>query len=167
MGTWFVLLTCTNFLEKLKLYQPKAVTFSTTDPKPQPLLSRPSLPPHLSRLYSIDNHLLSKEQLTSKCLYTAIWRSSRIRTFCTNNKSWLSVHKIVVDVIHYIQIILNCPDGCVSCDCCTNGILEVKCPYSFSNIHPCKIKDSSIYLQSKSTHGTCQPDGIFHGNLML
>ena len=55
------------------------------------------------------------------------------------------------------------PDGCVSCDCCTNGILEVKCPYSFSNIHPCKIKDSSIYLQSKSTHETCQPVLKQHG----
>ena len=57
-----------NFQEKLKLDQPKAVTFSIADPKPQPLLSRSSLPPHLSRLYSIDNHLLSKDQLTSKCL---------------------------------------------------------------------------------------------------
>ena len=224
-----------NFLEKLNLCQPKAVTCSITDPKPQPLLSGPSLPPHLSRLYSIDNHLLSREHLTSKCLEVftsltcsqdqvdkvevltrrqskcSLWfeyrkgrlTASNFHEICHTNSDSISNISLVKKILHYTPVttsaamkwgvlhksdaiqdyfnVLNkthtnfvyrqsglvistefpylgaSPDGFVSCDCCTNGLVEVKCPYSFSNIHPSEIKDSSIYLQSHSTHETCMP----------
>ena len=38
------------------------------------------------------------------------------------------------------------PDGLISCSCCGNGLLEIKCPYSKRNLDPTQIVDSSFYL---------------------
>ena len=39
------------------------------------------------------------------------------------------------------------PDGLISCSCCGNGLLEIKCPYSKRNLDPTQIVDSSFYLK--------------------
>ena len=40
------------------------------------------------------------------------------------------------------------PDGLISCACCGDGLLEIKCPYSKRNENPEVIADSSFYLKS-------------------
>ena len=57
----------TAFLEKLKGCNESAVIFSVTNPKPQPKFSGPALPSVLSNLYSVDNVVLSPEELGVKC----------------------------------------------------------------------------------------------------
>ena len=39
------------------------------------------------------------------------------------------------------------PDGLISCSCCGNGLLEIKCSYSKRNLDPTQIVDSSFYLK--------------------
>ena len=39
------------------------------------------------------------------------------------------------------------PDGVTNCDCCGNGLLEIKCPYKHRNEHPHKVQDPTFYLK--------------------
>ena len=39
------------------------------------------------------------------------------------------------------------PDGLISCACCGDELLEIKCAYSKQNEHPEVIADSSFYLK--------------------
>ena len=39
------------------------------------------------------------------------------------------------------------PDGLVSCSCCGDGLLEVKCPYSKRHHSPADIHDTAFYLK--------------------
>ena len=43
------------------------------------------------------------------------------------------------------------PDGIVSCDCCGKGLIEIKCPYTFIDMHPHNVRDSSFYISRKMT----------------
>ena len=38
------------------------------------------------------------------------------------------------------------PDGRIECDCCGQGILEIKCPYKYREYAPADITDPSFYL---------------------
>ncbi len=40
------------------------------------------------------------------------------------------------------------PDGLVSCSCCGEGLLEIKCPYSKRDVNPTDIVDPSFYLNN-------------------
>ena len=39
------------------------------------------------------------------------------------------------------------PDGVVSCECCGEGIIEIKCPYKHRDTHPKDITDPCFYLK--------------------
>ena len=39
------------------------------------------------------------------------------------------------------------PDGFISCSCCGEGLLEIKCPYKYKDIDLETISDESFYLQ--------------------
>ena len=39
------------------------------------------------------------------------------------------------------------PDGLVSCRCCGNGLIEIKCPYKHRDKHPTAVIDNSFCLQ--------------------
>lgn len=42
-------------------------------------------------------------------------------------------------------------DGLVSCSCCGEGVLEIKCPFSKRNIDPSQIRDCDFYLKPTAT----------------
>ena len=44
------------------------------------------------------------------------------------------------------------PDGMVTCDCCRDGVLEVKCSYCYKNDFP--DVDNSRFCMSKTDDGT-------------
>ena len=39
------------------------------------------------------------------------------------------------------------PDGLISCKCCGDGLLEIKCPYKYRDVHPCSVVDKDFCLQ--------------------
>ena len=39
------------------------------------------------------------------------------------------------------------PDGVLMCDCCGNGLIEIKCPYKHRDKHPHDVSDPSFYIQ--------------------
>ena len=39
------------------------------------------------------------------------------------------------------------PDGIVSCECCGKGLIEIKCPFSYKDQHPCEITDPKFYMK--------------------
>ena len=39
------------------------------------------------------------------------------------------------------------PDGLVACDCCGEGLIEVKCPYSIQDMDPNAINKKCFYLE--------------------
>ena len=39
------------------------------------------------------------------------------------------------------------PDGVISCDCCGEGLLEIKCPYKYRNNDLSTVNDPKFYLQ--------------------
>lgn len=39
------------------------------------------------------------------------------------------------------------PDGVISCKCCGEGLIEIKCPYKYRDTHPGDVSDSTFYLQ--------------------
>lgn len=39
------------------------------------------------------------------------------------------------------------PDGLICCDCCGEGIIEIKCPYKHRHIHPSTVTDPTFYLK--------------------
>ena len=39
------------------------------------------------------------------------------------------------------------PDGVVKCDCCGDGIIEIKCPYKHQQSHPHNVKDNKFCLE--------------------
>ena len=41
------------------------------------------------------------------------------------------------------------PDGLISCSCCGTGLLEIKCPYTYTNVNPSDITNGSFYLHAK------------------
>ncbi len=47
------------------------------------------------------------------------------------------------------------PDGIVNCDCCGEGLLEIKCPYSYCNSSISEINDPHFYLE-KDEDGNLQ-----------
>lgn len=51
------------------------------------------------------------------------------------------------------------PDGLVSCKCCGEGLLEIKCPFKYKDIDPLSVKDDKFYLaSSNSDHFGLQKD---------
>lgn len=44
------------------------------------------------------------------------------------------------------------PDGLITCNCCRDGVLEIKCPYSVRHLSP----TSAPYLCSTSTNSECR-----------
>ena len=43
------------------------------------------------------------------------------------------------------------PDGHISCDCCGEGLIEIKCTYKYRHVDPCTIDDPSFYLKKSET----------------
>ena len=43
------------------------------------------------------------------------------------------------------------PDGVVSCSCCGEGLLEIKCPFKYRNSQPASIEDESTKVGSEVT----------------
>jgi len=39
------------------------------------------------------------------------------------------------------------PDGLISCKCCGEGLLEIKCPYKYREQDPTTVVDSKFCLQ--------------------
>jgi hypothetical protein len=57
----------------------------------------------------------------------------------------VSVHESGLVIVARNMFIGASPDGMVSCDCCGQGILEIKCPLSIAHLNP---KDAPLaYLQ--------------------
>ena len=46
------------------------------------------------------------------------------------------------------------PDGVVSCSCCSEGLLEIKCPFKYWNSPPASIEDKSFYLHNVGSEVT-------------
>ena len=46
------------------------------------------------------------------------------------------------------------PDGVVSCSCCGEGLLEIKCPFKYRNSQPASIEDESFYLHKVGSEVT-------------
>ena len=38
------------------------------------------------------------------------------------------------------------PDGIITCDCCGKGLIEIKCPFKYHNVHDA-VHDSSFFLK--------------------
>ena len=38
------------------------------------------------------------------------------------------------------------PDGVINCDCCGEGLLEIKCPYSAKSVHPKDMRDKTNFF---------------------
>lgn len=47
------------------------------------------------------------------------------------------------------------PNGLISCDCCGEGVLEIKCPYKYWNAHLSSVNDPKFYLP-RSDDGNLQ-----------
>ena len=47
------------------------------------------------------------------------------------------------------------PDGLISCSCCGEGLIEIKCPYKHRYVHPNSVNDRKFYL-SRSEDGRLQ-----------
>ena len=43
------------------------------------------------------------------------------------------------------------PDGTVSCDCCGEGLLEIKCPFKYKDDILADVTDSAFYLERQPT----------------
>ena len=41
------------------------------------------------------------------------------------------------------------PDGLISCDCCGEDLIEIKCPYKHRDKHPHEVQDSQFCLQDE------------------
>lgn len=39
------------------------------------------------------------------------------------------------------------PDGIIECDCCGDGLIEIKCPFKYRDIDPNLITDTSFYIK--------------------
>ena len=39
------------------------------------------------------------------------------------------------------------PDGIINCDCCGDGVIEIKCPYKHRDKHPHHVADPQFYLK--------------------
>ena len=42
------------------------------------------------------------------------------------------------------------PDAVTDCPCCGKGLVEIKCPFKFKNMHPCSVNDPGFYLKPHS-----------------
>lgn len=51
------------------------------------------------------------------------------------------------------------PDGIIDCQCCGEGLLEIKCPFKYRDEDPNTISDTSFYIESNDD-GT--PKGLRH-----
>ena len=47
------------------------------------------------------------------------------------------------------------PDGFVSCDCCGEGLVEIKCPYKYCDVVLSSIDDDSFYLKTDGVGKLC------------
>ena len=47
------------------------------------------------------------------------------------------------------------PDGLISCDCCGEGLLEIKCPYKHHDNHPHEMQDPQICVQEDEDGRKC------------
>ena len=48
------------------------------------------------------------------------------------------------------------PDGLVTCDCCGEGLIEIKCPYKYRTVHPSTVtNDKDFCLQVNEQGETC------------
>ena len=47
------------------------------------------------------------------------------------------------------------PDGFVSCDCCREGLVEIKCPYKYCDVVLSSINDNSFYLKTDRDGKLC------------
>ena len=57
------------------------------------------------------------------------------------------------------------PDGIVDCDCCGEGLLEIKCPYKYRNEDPNMISDQSFYIKRDNEGeivGLCQKHDYYY-----
>ena len=41
------------------------------------------------------------------------------------------------------------PDGIIKCDCCGEGLIEIKCPYKHRDKHPHHVDDTHFYLKKE------------------
>ena len=53
------------------------------------------------------------------------------------------------------------PDGIITCECCGEGLLEIKCPYKYRDVDPNNITDQSFYLK-RNEQGEIV--GLSHGH---
>ena len=44
------------------------------------------------------------------------------------------------------------PDGLISCDCCGEGLIEIKCPFKHRDKHPHAVSDCKFYLKEDKTN---------------
>lgn len=51
------------------------------------------------------------------------------------------------------------PDGLVSCKCCGEGLIEIKCPYKYRDRHPATVADKEFCLQPMSNGDLCLSRG--------
>ena len=47
------------------------------------------------------------------------------------------------------------PDSFVSCDCCGEGLVEIKCPYKYRDVVLSSIDDDSFYLKTDGVGKLC------------
>lgn len=47
------------------------------------------------------------------------------------------------------------PDGIISCDCCGDGVIEIKFPYKHRDEHPHHVIDLQFYLKQDKDGELC------------
>ena len=48
------------------------------------------------------------------------------------------------------------PDGIISCDCCGDGIIEIKCPYKYRQCDPNTVVDKDFYIKENEEDPTAR-----------
>jgi len=65
---------------------------------------------------------------------------------CTQSQRVLRFQRDLGDYKEGIYLAAS-PDGIISCTCCGEGLLEIKCPYKHRNTPPSEVQDPSFCLQ--------------------
>ena len=127
-----------KFLSNLKDVFPSAVVFSLILQKPTPCVqSQPvvqKLPFLLTSLHKwgIENEQNAREQYFGQIKDDHSELSCTLSGLCVNPK--------------YPHLGAT-PDGIVKCDCCGNGLIEIKCPYKHKESHPHSVVDNKYCLE--------------------
>ena len=88
---------------------------------------------------------------TSKALTWGLKNEAKARqeylAFASSEHSSLSVKTTGLHIDQSFPYLGASPDGLVACDCCGEGLLEVKCPYSIQDIDPNTVNKKGFYLE--------------------